>query len=491
MPRKRKRNWPITVYKYGLMTDSGITDAWWLEHCLWCKTWNNLVISNKKLNTEYKKIKNDKEKMKIHKEKCKTIFKKIIKDSGLYWTHKEYIEEIFWTTLRNAEGDPRNKSPFKKNICLLHRYTNGGSPLNNIFRKNKRFWIEPIDWKAVDFQLPQRQWKKQVKTKVHFGMCGEEKIFSCVIHRPIYQEAIIKQVKIIGRRYIAPKRDKIKWEVSITVEIPHVMPEKRNFKNKQMLAALELGWRNIYKGILRVGLIKNEFDEIMDIIIPNKIYNSIQKEKELQKKKDDILNNLRLLFEKKINKKSGIKKYFEAVKEIDDKDLNAIAEYQLIQWKKTCALINMLNYHISGYRKWFYYNTAHEICNQYHTIIIKEMDIRQLSQPKKDKETGNKITEARKRAQKYRKLAAIGEFREIIKRVAIKHGTKLIIIPGENTTLKHFECGHIQTSLETEKREKLFIKCQKCRKEYNQDINATDNMLNYFFENKMSLLAEK
>jgi hypothetical protein len=147
---------------------------------------------------------------------AKTI-RDTIKSSDLYWAHKEYLKQSFYQALK--KGEPKFKSWFLKDVCFLHRYTGGGAPLDTLFRPNKKIYIEPIDWDRVDFTLPQRQWKKQVHTKVHVTVCGETMTFACVFHRRIPETAIVKQITVSGRWN---GRNVIKWNMAITVEIPEL-----------------------------------------------------------------------------------------------------------------------------------------------------------------------------------------------------------------------------------------------------------------------------
>lgn len=554
MVHKRKREWPVTVFKYGLMTDSGVPDAWWKEHSAWCDTWNKLVETNNKFREEYqqifdadqqikdlkeetkelssriKELKKDftldlqdkflKEKdikatlkdkreelktlkaefkesaagkIKEHKEKTAAAFKKIINESGLYWTHKAYLEESFWNAIKKAKKDgPKFKSKFKKDICLLHRYTGGGAELPVIFRSNKRVYIEPVDQDRIEAMRlcgdSQRRWKKEARTCVHAWMGGEEKIFSCILHRQIPEDVFVKEIKITGRR-LKGIRDRIKWEMNITVDLPPDQAERRIANLKRGVLALELGWRRV-ENELRVGVNLDDTGKWREIYLPDKIVNSIQKSIELQQKKDDILNSLRELLKDTVDPRSGISKYFEAEKEMEEGDPKGLTSRLLLQYRRITGFINTSHLHTSGYRQWFYYNKAHELCRNYHTIIIKDMDLKALAQPKEDKKRGLEISKARELSQKYRALAAIGEFREILKKVAPKYGAKIEIAPGEFTSLKHFECGHTQTDLEPEERERLYIKCQKCKAFYDQDRNAASHILSWYLENLPSISTE-
>lgn len=562
---KRKRDWSIKVYKYGIMTNQGLPDSWFMEHVNWVKTWNALIDKFKILGEDYQSIFNvdihiktlreeikaltekkqklfeaikkeriklksmkkdssafrqeikeissllfikrgdlknlkdsfgeaNKEKIKEHKNKTLSLVSKLIEDSGMYWTHKDYFKECWWEAIKKShKGIPLYKNILKKDICLVHRYTGGGASLSTIFKPNKRFWIEPVEWDKVDTNIPQRQWKKLVRTKAHICFCGEEKIFSCVLHRQIPENSIVKQVRVLMRRFGQNMRTPIKrtskttkWEMNIFVEIPPEAEERRTGIAEKGKMVLELGWRKL-GDLLRIGVYKDESGKYRQIIFPEKIASSIQKSQELQQKKDEELNKLRKLMKGKINIQSGISKYFEAAEIIEDNKLKGKIKIGLDRWKWYSYLINNAHHKASGYRKIWYYELAHEFFRNNNTVIIKEMDLKKLSQPKKDGEQGKIITDAQRLAQKYRALAAIGEFKGIIKAVACKYNAEVIEVPGENTTLQHFECGHIQVNLKPEERQQLYIKCQKCGERYDQDENSIENMDMIYLQNMENL----
>lgn len=538
--RKRKRDWPIKCYKYGLMINEGIPETWWQEHATWCDTWNRLVEENKKLSEEYQAIFNENEKIAIlkqkisnlldiyqtekgenkkqdaarlteikdfhsqikelkiefkekfelkfdeHKTKTIEIVDKIVGESELYWTHKAYLRDSWWQAVtKSGYQGPHFKSKFKKDICFLHKYTGGGAEFSSIFRQNKRFWIESVDWSKVDISQPQRQWKKLVRTKVHFFMCGEEMVFSCVLHRPIPENAIIKGITLTMRRCghdtPTPRSRTAKttrWEMCVTFEIP----EEIDFRKRESdcLTFLELGWRRLNDD-LRVGVWQQEFCKSVDILLPQSIVESISKSIGEQQKKDEQLNLLREYFSAIISPVSGIGAYMKAYRDMSNDEEKMKIKILIDAWKYNCYLIAAASRKASLARKHFYYNLAHKICSVSKDIVIKDIKIKALSQPKKDKERGKEITVAQRLAQKYRSLAAIGEFKEILTKVSKKYGSNIVTLESKNMTLLHNNCGHIQVDMSAEERQNRFITCQKCGEIYEQDLNAIKNMRDMFY----------
>ena len=416
----------------------------------------------------------------------------VLEGSDLYWANRQLLIDSFKHACRLPTVSM--KSIMQQDLMFGHIYSGGGMPLKSLFNRNSRCYIENVNWDAIDTSLPQRQWKKLARTKVHFIVKGVEKVFSCVLHRPLPEDSVVKRVQLCGRRIHGRK---IKWSISVTVEVPGV---KQFRVSTRSTATINTNWRVTEDGLRIAALLDSTGTEEL-ITLPaqeeaslrlpsNDVLKSVSYRKEMDTRIAAFINHLR---EYTLDQKKHIididpslfvnmhvanrKRFFQIAKACANQGHNEQADYIYNTLRKQDYFINRLANHRRRTRirrKHFYYNLAHELCIKYHTIVLDNSDIKELGMPNKRDEKGEDPAEL---AQKFRAEAAIGEFRMILKQVAAKYeDTQILFENAAWISRLHFGCGHQQS----EPTDKLLITCEKCGTVYDRDINAVRNLMSQY-----------
>ncbi len=417
----------------------------------------------------------------IFREKQKDAFKKVIKGAKLYWAHSDLILQDFYKALIKSFGSPKYKSANRKDINFIQRYTNGGVPAPTIFSKNNRCWIEPVEeLTEEDKALPQRQWKRKLRTKVHFSMCGEELVFRCVFHRPLPKNAIVKQLTLHGKRNGTNIQ---RWLLGITVEVPEI-ESVVTIGNKRIHAAMDIGWRKVEDAMFRYGCVLDESERFQYLLLPPKFKEMAEEQKIYNRKLADIVNMLKEMdkaqyidagVDPHLFKNwhvANIGRFHKIAHQCKETALFGEITPFLQTYNEIRTQLNNDYGQLTRYRRWLYYNMAHDMCQDYKTIAIERLKVSKMLQPNVADKNGKEKHEA---AQKYAKLIAPAEWLSILKKVAVKTDTTIIEKDPANTTLKCHACGHKQI-MTLEERIKLVWECQLCESVWDQDINAAINL---------------
>jgi len=508
MKRKRlRKEWRYKVYRYGLMTNEGMPSSWEEEHARLTVLWNELLLvrenSKKRINelenedrnlfnlkSNFEKAIESSEKTweaiksqrmlegkkhsmllqemheklrekktlcresgeklwkarkehKIsHKEKYVVIYEKekkesdeVIKKCPAYWANKEQIKRSFEQA--KQKGKMKCKKENGRNYLFAHRYTGGGIEAKKLHNRNSRCQISRIDWERIDISKPQRQWKKDARGKVWFEICGTKKEFACVFHRPLPQNNIVKSAILSGKRQPGGK---IKWFLSVACEEPPFKMEKNvadeekerfGFK-KEKLAVVHSGWKMTVQGLIFGYSLDLHGGYRRELFLPNKIL-------ALRSKIDEAKSKL-----EKTEEESEKLKLRKNIKNM---------------WRR-----------LTGHRDDFYHNLAHDLCDIYEKIVIEKLSLKKLGNAKTMEEKGKES----RYSLRYKNLAAIGIWKEILKKVAEKRNTEIIEIPSNYLSVKCSRCEWIN--------ELNVKKCEQCGSEIEKEQNAARNLLKTYYE---------
>jgi hypothetical protein len=428
------------------------------------------------------------------KEKYREVFaqmeeevKEAVKKAPLYWCNKEVVRDKFWAAWRGVKnGNIPKFHRFDDRWCLTWRFTGGGMPVKDAFRKVLSGIVPPEVYK-----LPTKKRNKMANLTCLFRQ-GEYRILvPIILHRPLPEGGYIKRVTFVRRPY---GRDRVRLFLNFTVEVPpdkYYLPVREERKGK--IAALELGFRKV-DGRIRVGVLYDPFTEekFREIFIPQNIPERLEKVRKGQSKADEELEDIKNDLSKWLVEPQVLPKLPEEIKKLITnrvawvktrdrgvwKVINLLkesgadpaaarnVERRMLKREKFLNDLQRTRIKALGARKRFYENLAKEIFDRYEMLIIKDISLKKLAL----KEMAEQLPDE---ARWVRFVAALGELVGCLERRAERtKGVLVKLDPAYLTRTCHI-CNHINNP---NRPEKLFWTCEKCGTKWDQDKNAAVNL---------------
>jgi hypothetical protein len=306
-------------------------------------------------------------------------------DEGIYWANGQAVIGDFnaaWRRGLKTDGFPKFHGT-KRDWHFVHRFTRGGSPIDSLFseglRPPKRVYIEPLPADAYDSTVSQRERKRRARTKAHIQLGGEIVTFRTILHRPIPEEGIVKQVLVIRRK----QANLEKWHMCIIVELPPSPPAIKPAPTKAIVLNILDGQGIIHPtGSIEVARILDGKSEIADTIhLPRRLALRMRKINLIKSNMDSHTEFAKTRIVKVLGDGAALSKEDKALLKnwhlARHKRIWAVMrvlektaiEPKLLTWLKRWDRGRRLLYHsYSGLqrrtvldRKWFYHNTAVKI----------------------------------------------------------------------------------------------------------------------------------
>lgn len=401
-----------------------------------------------------------------------------IDSSTLNWECKDDIKDRFTKATvaaakrakkKQVAGWPRPYGLLR--VSIPHRYTGGGVSPRAIFgSKAKRLSMTPIS--SDD---PKRRVCRGV-----FGIGAASMPFSCVQHRVIGEDEVIKNVRFVGDFTRA-----FQWEFSIVIQVEHEAVTVEN--SNEARCAIDVGWRNM-GDYYRVGMLfdgKN-YEELIcpkdystssirrnnaraaetDWMIP--IPETHADVRDLQQLRDNRLNEvkqslLELLPAKPVGfEKMGVRGLRKLASETDDDYVRALLT-DFLAWDsprhriQTSAIQRM-----ERSRTKYYELIAIGICRKYGSVSIESLDVKGMAE-----EADKPIALAK--ADRGRQIVAPASFLMILTTTAKRLGAAVTKKVAAYSTIR-CECGRT-----TQATANLLIECE-CGSKIDQDKNAARNL---------------
>lgn len=422
--RKRKRDWPIIVYKYRAYPAS-IPQSVWDTAKLQRELWNRLVALADRYS-EWARLLGDKKAAWVGFDEAAQA---LVKESGLDWVNGPQVLDRLRVTFRNRRF-PRSHGALDR-VSLSHRFTGGGIALVNIIdsTRAKRFALQS----SPSWQLPRRAHSPgQRHWRGRFQIGTETIDFALALNRALPEGSILKRVQWLGKR----AGSKWFWYLALTLETP---PVEKLANQSQLTAGLDLGWRAFVDGTpndyLRVGMLVDSEGRMIELRLPLALRDGPQGERrslgyfaELQSLADDCLNCGRELAGDRRLGVRGLRQLVADGHEHADGISAALSAYDLLRKR-----LSEQRFHALQRRRWWYQNLAQWLCRRY-AVIALEADMKLPALHAKSDDPALRAAAA------YRNYAAVGELRKYLTLAAVKWGTR---IEGEtaNTTSICWQCG--------------------------------------------------
>lgn len=407
----------------------------------------------------------------------------------------------------------------KANVRLRERGMAGpwGMPVENVFKPNNAFWIEPVSEAA--WLSPVRGDRRRLsRTNVHFRIGSNSKtpvwvVLPVIMHRPLPEGGIVRAASLIrervGRHY--------RYKLAVTVEMPE---NRRKLVSKEKSIAIDIGWRLTSIGLRVARWRDSEGNGGTLLLLKGKapagaeeigggVHRFVRADGEEILCAENILAN----FEKVEDLRSLRDKHFDDAKAVlaawvNDKCVPDMLKNNisgLNKWRSQKKMARLLNIwrenRFAGDQEMFVYLEewskrdehlwdweAHQrdkalrrrrelyrvfaslIEKRYGTVIYEDFDLRGIvKKPETMKGTKGSLPQDRQRF-----IAAVSEFRLAVKNACNREGTLVIEKDPAYTTRKCHVCGLVE---KFDARKELFHKCSRCGAFWDQDDNAAINML--------------
>lgn len=334
----------------------------------------------------------------------------------------------------SGKGGPPRFKDWDSPLSFCIRYSGGGIPVDRLFNKNTRFYIDGIDEKR--------------RGKFWWGLGASMCEFRTVLHRDLPKDAMVKSVRLV--------RDADRWQLSINVEEPPV----EKLPHGDGVIHISMGWRT-YREVPDEALLTPEYLLSGGLVVaeitvngavkPVYLFGSdyyhtdttkldlrarVKRIDELASKADGALDFAKaglLRCESQIKalgwsgnlikcKAHGLMRLLGVLIKCGHPFADEL-QRQLGIYEHYRREADNIGRRLRRYREWFYWNVAKRIAASAKVVIVKDIDLKQLGRKRNNESKPDDVAAAIRRL---KSLAAPGELREKIKKQCAKHGVEVI-----------------------------------------------------------------
>ena len=317
-------------------------------------------------------------------------------------------------------------------------------------------------------------------------------IMSIRLHRPLPEGGIIKWARLF--RTVTANKEK--WSFQFTVSDPTVQVPVRIDKTK---VGIDLGWRLKKDGSLRIAYLSDH----VEVVLPTDIKKKFEHAEEIRSLRDKEFN---LAIEKLQNVKTSLPNDPRSGLDLrSGEELPSLRRWASTssQWRRKGKLVRLIRaweseapecepHTLSFLQEWakqdlhlwqweaferkkasrqrreFYRLKADQICQQYATIKLENLDVSDLARLPTN---GAKDSVLPQIARRNRVMAGVSKFTDALMMMAAKHGTSIQKVKVQNTTRECSHCGYVNRWKD---QSELVLICGGCGVSWDQDQNAAD-----------------
>jgi hypothetical protein len=493
--RKRKRpEYTQRVLKYWARPIGELPQEFWDTAKAMRDLWNQFVVLRDCISAGTKEM--DKtERDEIWKQ-SETWMRWLVRASGLNWECGPMVVDRFRTAVSTAakkakagflpaeQGWPNRHGRLER-IVIPHRWTGGGAEVDALFStKAKRISLQRVSEDA--YSTNRRESRRARWTRGTFGVGAASFEFEMILHRPIPPDAIIKNVSWSG---VFHRSKGWQWSLLIQIEEPATAVSISGRPE----CGLDLGWRRMGSRIRVAVLSEKDKDWLEEISIPLQVSNFKSRRHGLPSgwaDEEEYLSKMGNLTEQmKTAVKSAprpdlsgpVKTWLAHVGKVREgglwrlrRMLRESGEWpemlvDLDAWSDKYEKLRSFKLQLSDrlirWRTQHFRSEAARMCRTYSRIYIEDVNLHKLAQVKP--EAGEF---ALKHSGRFRKWAAPGEFRLLLKQYARKYETDIVLMETAHSTDRCATCGaYCQSAAE------LVTACPNGHV-FDQDVNAAENI---------------
>ncbi len=400
-----------------------------------------------------------------------------------YWGSYLLIENAI-DAAKKSKTDPKRK--YWDWTGRLGVQVQGGMSVSELFGNDTRIQIDPVSLDAWYHPIRGKRKYAQRQPKLRFRINSDDKgkpifvEFPMIMHRPLPQNACIKQANVI----VTNRDRKLCYVLQLTVNIPE--PVASPCTNG---VGIDLGWRLMDSGDIRVAYGYDQKGTKIDLRLPKSITSLFQKAESIRAIRDKEFEDHRkimipliqgvtfpninttniglsksfrrfhsLYLGWKANRQDGDQIAFDALETWHRKDRH------LEQYEVGCRK-RAMNYRREEYRKF-----AKQMTSTYGYLALENWNISKVAL-RPEIEDG---TREQSEPQHQRVMACVSMLRQILINTAKREGVSIISVPAAYTTLECAACHKINT-WDTSKN--VCQTCENCDTVWDQDENAARNLL--------------
>lgn len=416
--------------------------------------------------------------VKLHRAAC-----------GVYWGTYLLIEAAVKQASRKADPVHRRWNGNGRVGVQIQ----GGLPVAAAFGGDTRLQIDPVPPETYTGSRSQRRKLSRTKVRMRVGSNGRAPVwaqFSVILHRPMPKDGLIKwawaQRRKVGTRW--------RWELQLVIE-------SESWDNKESrgsgVCAIDIGWRlRRSENGLRVGYIVDEGGRDEELLLPQVILDKLAYSDHLRSINDRNFDEVRAQLSQWIEGRVVPAWLTERLKHMarwrsrdklvrvvrrwathrfgGDEEIFAVVESwrrqerHLYQWEASQRDKTLKR------RREHYRLLATEICRRYDTVVLEDIDLRQLAR-RAEADEEESMHEA---ARLQRTRASLSEFRDALRLAASNNGARIVLVPAPHTTTECHVCKNdCSKDAGWNPADNLVHTCTVCGTKWDQDSNAAHNML--------------
>lgn len=438
---------------------------------------------SKKLKSEYKDdLKPVYEKLDAQAKKSNLYIRST---SGLYWGTYQVIEasvkQAIQDTIAVKTPEPGKKTrDWEKmpdlrddhsNGVVAVQIQNGRIPTSKIFNPNDtQVWIDPLPENAFDPSVPRGQRNKMQRTTLHMRVCSEGRnpvwaSWPLFLHRPLPKDGKVTGVTVIRSEWRQGFR--YRWKVLIAVDVPDPEPKPIN---ENSMVAINLGWRKLDNGDLRVATWMDTKGQGGELTLGPAFRDRVEKAESLRGFRDKDQDELKaklVALGVPCEKWESPDKFKSLLDSNDATILNLVEAWvkrdDHLWWYERGVRSGSLNYRKEVYRLW-----ALSLAKKYDIIVIDSTNYKKLA--KKDKDQENETREYN--AQRVESAPSIS--RDILRNAATRLGCR--ILEGDEFKATQ-ECAICGCKDPWDAAPRIKHHCKSCNNTWDQDENNCKNLL--------------
>ncbi len=465
-------------------------------------------------------------------ERAQQKIKEKRKASGLYWGTYLHVERAV-EAARKSSVDPRFHG--FQGMGNVGVQLQKGIPVAQLFGKDSRIQIEPHRGPGP---MAENTWSTRsgrrhayADVRIRVGSDGRLPVwatFPVLIHRPLPQDARVKWawIKVVkqGPRY--------HYELQLSLEAASFAGAHDTSLSRDRVAAINMGWRKLPDGRLRVGYLYDVFGATQELTLPAAIHEEISKASNVRGFNDAHFNTAKsglgawlkehpglipepLVEELKTlhawNSRGRLARVADRLKnempsfvwkawvrwrgERLEKQLDLFAEFSEIEAWLSGTPLEAITVYLDFWRKkekhlWdmeaskrgrairrrghVYRNIARELCQKYGVLVLEEMRLTEQARiALPEAETVGLASPVKN----VMRSAAPNELRVALEAAFGKE--RIVRLKPKHTTVVHHGCGHLNASklFEADRQAQVSVTCEGCGKVFDQDENAAKNLL--------------
>lgn len=458
------------VYKYGLLPPTTgaevVNDQLWKAH-----RYKNKLIEIERERRESVVQDAPKDVKDVAKDLAKLKSVAARAECDVYWGTYLQIEDAVSRAIRTTKGGPPRFQSWTGEGLLAVQIQKGVQKTDTLYRiedapdprTGRRAGQRKVLWLRVSSDDGKPVWAT----------------FPLTLHRPLPARPVWVKVtrRRVANRYV--------YEAHFTVVISD--PERE--ETDRGVVAIDIGWRKMPDG-MRVATWRGSDGEIGELELPTSIGERLGKADHIRSVRDTLKNEVQTKLvamlpaiqdvavgaswserqRKSIDKLASWKRQelfvrlFYAWKKVSEPP-EFFADWvkrdrHLWQYETGCRLGGL------RHRDDIYRNFACRLASRYTDVVLEDIDLREIA------EYDEGETEWDKAAPSQRFIAGHSIFRTALRNAFASRGGVTIEVPSADTTRVCGFCGYLNESQRS-----LMITCTGCGAQYDQDHNATKNIL--------------